>query len=105
MMLRSILGKAPAEANDADIVVVSLNIGGRNTNPLEFFLDGDDSEVLPRLERDLRAQLEAAEVRRAQEAVEEEVPRDALLPAVRHRLPAHLVRNGIELAESASHKA
>ena len=25
--------------------VVSLNIGGRNTNPLEFVMDGDDSDV------------------------------------------------------------
>ena len=25
--------------------VVSLNIGGRNTNPAEFVLEGDDSEV------------------------------------------------------------
>ena len=27
------------------IQVVTLNIGGRNTNPLEFLLEGDDSEI------------------------------------------------------------
>ena len=26
-------------------VVVSLNLGGRNLNPFEFILEGDDSEV------------------------------------------------------------
>ena len=27
-------------------IVVSLNLGGRNTSPFEFVLDGDNSEVL-----------------------------------------------------------
>ena len=27
----------------AAFTAVSLNLGGRNTNPLEFILDGDDS--------------------------------------------------------------
>ena len=30
-------------------VVVSLNLGGRNLNPLEFVLAGDDSQVRTRL--------------------------------------------------------
>ena len=31
-------------STDLKLVAVSLNIGGRNTNPLEFLLDGDSSE-------------------------------------------------------------
>ena len=29
----------------AEIPIVTLNIGGRNTNPLEFILEGDDSDI------------------------------------------------------------
>ena len=29
----------------AEIPVVTLNIGGRNTNPLEFILEGDESDI------------------------------------------------------------
>ena len=43
-----------------EISVVCLNIGGRNTNPIEFFMEGDNSE----------AGLQATELRlRAQEAM------------------------------------
>ena len=31
-------------STDMTLVAVSLNIGGRNTNPLEFLLDGDSSK-------------------------------------------------------------
>ena len=33
-------------STDMALVAVSLNIGGRNTNPLEFLLDGD-STIFP----------------------------------------------------------
>ena len=31
--------------SELGIQVATLNIGGRNTNPLEFLLEGDDSEI------------------------------------------------------------
>merc|ERR1719247_2324265 len=34
---------ADESASPAALTAVSLNLGGRNTNPLEFILDGDDS--------------------------------------------------------------
>ena len=34
-----------AQISGRDIPVVTLNIGGRNTNPLEFILEGDTSEM------------------------------------------------------------
>ena len=38
--------KAPhAESARLEIPIVTLNIGGRNTNPLEFILEGDTSEM------------------------------------------------------------
>ena len=38
--------KAPhAESAGFQIPIVTLNIGGRNTNPLEFILEGDMSEM------------------------------------------------------------
>ena len=30
-------------STDKKLVAASLNVGGRNTNPLEFFLDGDST--------------------------------------------------------------
>ena len=35
----------PAQSARAAIPVVTLNIGGRNTNPLEFILEGDKSDT------------------------------------------------------------
>ena len=36
---------ATANGMEGMLPVVTLNLGGRNTNPLEFLLDGDDSEI------------------------------------------------------------
>ena len=35
-------------STDMTLVAVSLNIGGRNTNPLEFLLDGDSTISPPK---------------------------------------------------------
>ena len=35
-------------STDMTLVAASLNIGGRNTNPLEFLLDGDSTISLPK---------------------------------------------------------
>ena len=35
----------PVESAGLEIPIVTLNIGGRNTNPLEFILEGDMSEM------------------------------------------------------------
>ena len=46
-----------AQISGRDIPVVTLNIGGRNTNPLEFILEGDTSEIGQQVvEMNLRAQ-------------------------------------------------
>ena len=46
-----------AQISGTDIPVVTLNIGGRNTNPLEFILEGDTSEIGQQVvEMGLRAQ-------------------------------------------------
>ena len=34
-----------ASSARAEIPIVTLNIGGRNTNPLEFILEGDESDI------------------------------------------------------------
>ena len=39
------LSRSAARSARAEIPVVTLNIGGRNTNPLEFVLEGDKSEL------------------------------------------------------------
>ena len=45
------------QISGTDIPVVTLNIGGRNTNPLEFILEGDTSEIgLQVVQMNLRAQ-------------------------------------------------
>ena len=43
--MRSHAPSRPAQSARAAIPVVTLNIGGRNTNPLEFILEGDTSEL------------------------------------------------------------
>ena len=43
--MRSHAPSRPAQSARAVIPVVTLNIGGRNTNPLEFILEGDTSEL------------------------------------------------------------
>ena len=43
--MRSLAPSRPAGSAREEISVVTLNIGGRNTNPLEFILEGDDSDI------------------------------------------------------------
>ena len=43
--MRSLAPSRPAGNARAGIPVVTLNIGGRNTNPLEFILEGDESDI------------------------------------------------------------
>ena len=43
--MRSHAPNRPTQSARAAIPVVTLNIGGRNTNPLEFILEGDTSEL------------------------------------------------------------
>ena len=51
--------------------VVSLNLGGRNLNPFEFVLEGDDSEVGQRAtELRLRAQAAVVDVEHGPKAME-----------------------------------
>ena len=47
----------PVGSAGLEIPIVTLNIGGRNSNPLEFILEGDASEIgLQVVEMGLRAQ-------------------------------------------------
>ena len=44
--MRSLASSTFAESRGAGLAVLTLNIGGRNTNPLEFLLlEGDASEI------------------------------------------------------------
>ena len=43
--MRSLAPSRPAGGASAEIPVLTLNIGGRNTNPLEFILEGDESDI------------------------------------------------------------
>ena len=61
----------------AEIPVVTLNIGGRNTNPLEFILEGDTSEIGQQV-----VQMNL----RAQEAVVDAVYGPAAMPDVERAL-------------------
>ena len=47
----------PVGSAGLEIPIVTLNIGGRNSNPLEFILEGDASEIGQQVvEMGLRAQ-------------------------------------------------
>ena len=47
----------PVGSAGLEIPIATLNIGGRNSNPLEFILEGDASEIgLQVVEMGLRAQ-------------------------------------------------
>ena len=43
--MKSLAPSRSAGSARAEMSVVTLNIGGRNTNPLEFILEGDTSEL------------------------------------------------------------
>ena len=43
--MKSLAPSRSAGSARAEMPVVTLNIGGRNTNPLEFILEGDTSEL------------------------------------------------------------
>ena len=43
--MKSLAPSRSAGSARAEMSVVTLNIGGRNTNPLEFILEGDKSET------------------------------------------------------------
>merc|ERR1719271_2120170 len=57
----STCGLVPRAQEGKGLSVVSLNLGGRNLNPLEFVLDGDDSEV-GQMARDVRLRAQEAMV-------------------------------------------
>ena len=57
--MRSLAPSRPAGSTTAEIPVVTLNIGGRNTNPLEFILEGDKSDIGKQVQQIARRAQEA----------------------------------------------
>ena len=69
-------------STSAELPIATLNIGGRNTNPLEFILEGDESEIGRRVKEMNR---------RAQDAMVDAACGPASMPAAERALVSKIL--------------